>query len=109
MKTQIRLLLISILFGSSIYTHGQITDPEASSNYLYKKVNGVESRAVSFENPNGLKGKAGMENIGAKGHAFERIKPGETKTLFDIQDMGVIRRFCMTIDPILMTPKFYAH
>ena len=74
MNIQIRLLLISILFGSSIYTQGQIKDPECSIDYIYTKVRGVESRVVSFENSKDLKGNANIENKGAKAHAFERTR-----------------------------------
>jgi len=51
-------------------------------NNLFQKPPGVKTRWSSFENPTAEKGKGGMENKGAKGHAFDSIKPGETKTLW---------------------------
>lgn len=51
----------------------------------------------SFENPKGLKGKGGAENKGAKGHASEMLRPGETKVLLDVQGAGSIQRIWMTV------------
>ena len=65
---------------------------------LYEIPKGAESRVSSFENPNGLKGNGGKTNKTAKGNAFELIKPGETKTLLNINGEGSIRRIWMTID-----------
>ena len=65
---------------------------------LYEMPKGVESRLSSFENPNGLKGNGGKTNKGAKGNAFESMKPGETKTLLNVNGEGSIRRIWMTID-----------
>ena len=65
---------------------------------LYQMPNAVESRLSSFENPNGLKANGGKTNKGAKGNAFESVKPGETKTLLKVSGEGTIRRIWMTID-----------
>ncbi len=69
-------------------------------NNLYQKPNGVKTRWSSFENPTAEKGIGGMENNGAKGHAFDSIKPGETKTLLNVKGSGTIRRMWMTLKPI---------
>ncbi|MCL2461300.1 MAG: DUF2961 domain-containing protein [Defluviitaleaceae bacterium] len=55
------------------------------------------TRSVTPENPGGLKGRAGMENGGAKGRAFGTVEAGETCALFDITGSGVINRFWMTV------------
>lgn len=57
----------------------------------------VETRWASFENPRGLKGAGGRENRGAKGHAFDRLKAGETKTLLNVQGAGAVRRIWLTV------------
>ncbi len=51
---------------------------------------------ASFENPLAEKGKAGLENNGAKGHAFDYIDAGATKVLLDIKGAGTIGRIWMT-------------
>lgn len=57
----------------------------------------AESRWVSFENPTGDKGKGGMENKGAKGHASEWVNAGKSITLLDVDGAGIINRIWMTI------------
>ncbi|MEP6950163.1 MAG: glycoside hydrolase family 172 protein [Ginsengibacter sp.] len=69
-----------------------------AAQQLYELPRDAESRLSSFENPNGLKGNGGKTNKTAKGHAFEWMKPGETKTLLNIKGEGTIRRIWMTID-----------
>ncbi len=41
---------------------------------------------------------AGLENKGAKGHAFDAFEPGETKTLLDIHGGGVVNRIWCTMN-----------
>ena len=66
---------------------------------LYHKPPGVTTRWASFENPLGLKGRGGIENEGSKGHAFDSLQPGETKTLMNAEGAGMIRRIWATINP----------
>jgi len=65
---------------------------------LYQVPPGAHSRVSSFENLNGVKGKGGMSNATAKGHAFESLKAGESKTLLDIHGAGKIQRIWCTIN-----------
>ena len=65
---------------------------------LYEKPKGVETRWISFENSTLERGKAGLENKTAKGHAFDNIRAGETKTLLDVEGSGSIRRIWLTIN-----------
>ncbi len=80
--------LVSALSCAMAYGEG----PE-----LFRKGKGVVTRWSSFENPNGVKGKGGMENKGAKGHPSDSIETSETKVLLDIKGCGVINRMWMTI------------
>ena len=65
---------------------------------LYQMPMNKKTRWVSFENIHGTKGKGGMENQGAKGHAFDYILPGESKDLVNIEGSGTVRRIWMTLD-----------
>ena len=64
---------------------------------LYEKPPGVQTRWFSFENTSTERGNAGRENCGAKGHAFDQLAAGETKTLLDISGSGTICRIWMTV------------
>lgn len=55
------------------------------------------SSISSFENFNGLSNNGGKVNKGAKGHAFEELKAGETKTLLDLKGPGIIQRMWFTV------------
>jgi hypothetical protein len=65
---------------------------------LYEKPIGVKTRWISFENASLERGRAGLENRGAKGHAFDHVLAGETKPLLDVEGEGVVRRIWLTID-----------
>lgn len=84
------LLLAGILFSGC-------SRPQAISNgYCY--LPGAQTRWASFENPGGLKGAGGAANRGAKGHPYEPLLAGESKTLLDVQGAGVITRIWMTLN-----------
>ena len=57
----------------------------------------LSPRWATFENPTAAKGKAAMENNGAKGHPSDEIKPGETKVLMSAKGPGIINRMWITI------------
>jgi hypothetical protein len=69
----------------------------ATAQELYNLPPGAETRWISLENITGAKGKGGMENKGAKGHASEWVKAGESKVMMDYEGAGVINRIWMTI------------
>lgn len=52
----------------------------------------LETRWNSFENPTSGKGTGGTENKGAKGHPYDQLKAGESKTLLEVKGTGVITR-----------------
>jgi Protein of unknown function (DUF2961) len=64
---------------------------------LYQMPNGVTPKVSSMENLNGLKGKGGMTNNGAKGSAFTDLKAGKSITLLDIREPGIIQRIWCTV------------
>jgi hypothetical protein len=78
--------------------HAQSVESDRSSD-LFTKPKGVVTRWSSFENLAARKGEGGRENQGAKGHAFDSIKPGETKVLLDVAGSGVVRRMWITLRP----------
>jgi len=64
---------------------------------LFEKPVGVQTRWFSFENSKSERGRAGLENQGAKGHAFDQVKAGETITLLDVEGSGLINRIWLTV------------
>ncbi len=62
--------------------------------YKYEECNPIW---INFENPTGEKGRGGLENSGAKGHAFEHFKKGEEKVLCDFAGGGIVRRIWLTL------------
>jgi hypothetical protein len=64
---------------------------------LFEKPKGVQTRWFSFENAEIERGRAGRENRGAKGHAFDSVSAGETKTLLNIAGGGMVRRIWLTV------------
>ena len=71
--------------------------PEARD--LAKANRHARTRWASFENPTAGKGIGGKENLGAKGHAFDAVKAGQTVTLLDVKGCGTVRRIWMTMNP----------
>ena len=72
---------------------------------LYTSPNGKQTGWASFENPTGEKGEAGLENKGAKGHAFNVLKAGESITLLNVQGAGIVKRIWMTMtdqNPVML-------
>jgi len=65
---------------------------------LFEKPRRVQTRWASFENLTAGKGAGGLENNGAKGHAFDHLAAGETKTLLDVTGSGLITRIWATIN-----------
>lgn len=68
-----------------------------SAQDMYTYPSGTATRWLSFENRPGSKGKAAMENKGAKGNASQWVKPGDSITLADYEGAGTINRIWMTI------------
>lgn len=69
----------------------------AQERELYVVPDGVETRWSSFENLRAEKGRGGPENQTAKGHAFEVLLPGQSRTLLDAKGAGIVQRIWITI------------
>lgn len=67
----------------------------------YDLTDGLESRTISFENPNGERGGAGKAasnlGVGRKGSPMRVLKPGETAQMCNIAGPGTIRHIWVTI------------
>jgi len=83
-----KLIIIGLLLFSLV----------SSAQELYQAPKGQQSRVSSFENRNGVKGDGGRSNKGAKGHAFDRLAAGETKSLLETSGPGIIQRIWFTMD-----------
>jgi hypothetical protein len=95
----ISILIIVLFIGLIACDYSTTIEQKASPvpSQLYEYSDNIEPRWVSFENISGDKGQGGIENYGAKGHPCDYIKPGETKSLLDIQGPGIINRIWITI------------
>jgi hypothetical protein len=60
---------------------------------------GLDSRAVTFENPTGARGAGGAAFGGRKGAPMRRLAPGEHVVLADLAGPGIIRHFWLTFPP----------
>jgi hypothetical protein len=82
----------------------------AAADDLAARPPAAETRWATFENPQAARGAGGKENRGAKGHPYDSIPAGATKTLLDVQGAGEIRRMWFTVrerDPeMLRSLKF---
>ncbi|MBK8884510.1 MAG: DUF2961 domain-containing protein [Bacteroidales bacterium] len=98
MKTEFIILFFIALFCSCKSKNESCSK---SNNLLpsnmFEYNDNIEPRWVSFENAKGEKGRGGMENNGAKGHACDSITAGSTKTLLNVSGPGIINRMWVTI------------
>jgi hypothetical protein len=97
-----KLFLIPVLLVSITAcrqkNHSGNTEENNLPLQMFSYSDNLESRWVSFENLNGLKGVGGMENSGAKGHACDSVGAGSTKTLLEMEGPGIISRIWITIN-----------
>jgi len=59
----------------------------------------LDSRAITFENPNGARGAGGTAAHGRKGAPNRLMRPGERAVLADIDGPGTVRHIWMTFPP----------
>ena len=65
---------------------------------LYRYNADEQTRWATPENRSASKGAGAPENKGAKGHAWDRMQPGEAYILADVKGAGTIDRIWITID-----------
>jgi hypothetical protein len=65
---------------------------------LFRYRAGERTQWSSPENREARKGAGGVENRGAKGHAWDNIQAGEAYVMADLQGAGTIDRIWLTID-----------
>ncbi|WP_179020855.1 glycoside hydrolase family 172 protein [Winogradskyella forsetii] len=83
---------------SSILLFLTIAQYTCSGQELFDMPKDKITKWISFENRSGDKGKGGIENKGAKGHAFNALKAGESIDLMDLEGSGTVRRIWMTFN-----------
>lgn len=88
------ILWYVVLSCCSLLASGNV---RAQMDPLYKMQEDVQSRWISFENPDGIKGAGGIANKGAKGAAFNAIPAGKEVVLMDVDGAGVIHRMWFTL------------
>jgi hypothetical protein len=102
-RTAMAMLSIAILLMHfSCATQNQTVMLFQSSGSLgaLPVISGGQSRAITMENPMGLPGQGGQALNGRKGApSFDNLQSGQTHTLMDINDCGVIRHIWITIPP----------
>ncbi|MEP6750469.1 MAG: glycoside hydrolase family 172 protein [Bacteroidota bacterium] len=89
---KIAVILVCAVICISI--HAQ----QAPAKNLFEFDSNSSPRWSSFENITAEKGKAAMENNGAKGHPSNGLNAGETKVLLNARGPGIINRMWFTIN-----------
>ncbi len=84
--------------GSAGRSHGETQPTAGPEPGIAQKRPDLETRWASFENPVAQKGAGAIENKGFKGHPFDSLEAGETKTLLHVDGSGEIRRMWFTLD-----------
>ncbi len=94
----IPLLLFGVLATGSPNIQAE-TDAlgDAGASVYHMPAESMETRWYTFENPDGLKGKAGQARFGRKGAPATGIPAGKSLVLADIQGSGTIRRIWATL------------
>jgi hypothetical protein len=64
---------------------------------IYRSGGFVRTRWATAENPDARAGAGGTANRGAKGRPRISIEPGETATLLDVEDSGLVTRIWLTV------------
>ena len=94
---KLSIIIALLVLLSSCMDKGNNSSKSILPANMFEYSSNIEPRWVSFENITGEKGRGGMENNGAKGHACDSISAGATKTLLDISGPGIIDRMWITI------------
>jgi hypothetical protein len=90
------LFALSVLSGRPISANAA-DNTDVTTTLYQMPTNSVETRWFTFENPQGLKGKAGKARFGRKGAPATGIGAGKKLVLAEIQGSGTIRRIWGTL------------
>jgi len=93
LRIRMPIIMLAIVSVSCQQTR---TDNDSQSA-IYEFDPNAKTRWSSPENLNGSSGAGGKENNGAKGHAFDSIAAGQTRTLLDVAGTGRINRIWITV------------
>jgi hypothetical protein len=85
------------LAGKHYTTGNSRSDPNPALSSLAQNQPEMDTRWASFENPLAQKGAGATTNQGFKGHPFDSLEAGETKTLMHVDGSGEIRRMWFTL------------
>jgi hypothetical protein len=80
------------MLGSPAMSLVRLLDPSLIDTSL-------DSRAVTFENPDGARGQGGRAHGGRKGAPARTLEPGERVRLADLEGPGTVRHVWMTFPP----------
>ncbi|HLA41066.1 MAG TPA: glycoside hydrolase family 172 protein [Candidatus Glassbacteria bacterium] len=83
--------------AGSVFSLAVISFVLAAAQELFVVPEGVHTRWISFENPDGAKGQGGTANQGRKGAPARPVPAGQKLTLAEIEGPGVIRRIWITV------------
>ena len=98
MKTYFSILfIIGVICGCNSKKPSCANSGNLLPSNMFEYSENIEPRWVSFENITGEKGRGGMDNNGAKGHACDSITAGSTKVLLNMNGPGIINRMWVTI------------
>lgn len=75
-----------------------LASASSAGDDLFRYKEAEQTRWASPENRTAAKGAGGRENKGAKGHAWDRMQPGEAYVLADVKGGGTIDRIWIIID-----------
>jgi hypothetical protein len=89
-----KLKLLGAIFALLVAGGAEAQDPSELFRYQASE----HTHWASPENRQAAKGAGGIENKGAKGHAWDNIHPGATYVLADVKGAGTIDRMWITID-----------
>lgn len=91
-QTKQTLLIYTLLSLSGLLGFTKAT------GQIYLMPESAHSAWTSSENPNGMKGFGAKENMGAKGHAFDKIAAHDSINLLNYEGAGAVKRITITVD-----------
>lgn len=99
MKTHHLLLILPLLQWTTSCNVDVSKEKEVKGlpTQLYQYTDQSQPGWSSFENIDAAKGQGGKENLGAKGHPYNKIKAGETRSLLKVDGPGIVNRMWITI------------